>query len=969
MPYTPPASDALTFNFVGPGYVAPDGAAAAFNFVDRPPYQPPLGKNVALDFGPSGYVPPAGRVVGLEFVQDEGPGGDTQYLFPATIAEAPAGVPAVRNGREFVRPTGSAFQAFGVATAWRYHTYVAVAGFNASAFGATNAQLKHRPVVPVGFDAMAGGNPTIINRNRYIAAGNIVPPGLGTNSTVWLHTRYLLPTGLVATSISSTNRVSHDRQYVQLAAGIPTPGFGTAWISQGTRVLAPAGAFLDAVARPNVGGTRFLSPLGWDSLAFGTRIVPVSQTVAPQGFREVWGATTIKNYLTFVQPPGFEANVQEQYRWGRAQVYNLRQFVLQAYDPNDGLNPPAWSQWTAIENKNKTVATFSTAPPRPGEPLIYNNARVIAPAGMTPPGFPGTKPAGLVAYGVRRLPMDGIDPPPVLSWTAVYNAARVIAPAGASAQLFGTAALENTRRYYQRIGGIDSAAFGVAFIDFAIRTVALEPRYAIQPPDVPLPEVKLYTRYVDPKGDDMVRLGLAALSIHFNIVAPKWAHQDIFGEPRVHNVTPEMRGYGWNAEEFGDAFVRLQFRPVVPDGNSMQLFGQAKIADRKQSIAVPGNNFMRIGDKLVVTRTGAPPYSPQWIIQDGEPVDSLSAFGKPGLNQYVLYPFGIDALKIGDATVRSNGIMVDAGIKVDGYGVPTVGLKRRVLTVQEWPGAEVFEPSPARITPHTIWAVVEAPAQAIRNHGANNLHYVGQTSDYGPGARFGRHSVRTYRGVLEPYSLGNTAQVGSASVQLHRRYLEPVGMQAYRMGWVVLGDGTQFVKQFGGADMQLFGQPAVARGPYVGPQTVRPVGLAATDFGTTWVSLLHRAFQLTGFNSLAMGGSRGEPPYQWQSLHVGPPMPTMPPGIAATSFGTAWISLRIRGLQPRGFEAFACEYDLENFAARMRVRNAYVPPGPAARALAPVGIDAAPAGAPNAKLAVHFIRPDGNADQYRKGAF
>jgi hypothetical protein len=952
-PYTPPAGDAVEILFKR----APQGVPAEITF----------GSTAAAPtqfLGPSGWSSQAISV---------------PTVFGGAQAVAPAGIPTVvnhvsaglsiANNARLLITTGGAPAPFGTSMVSQGVRFLASPGFDSQRVGDQSVILKNRRLFPGGIAAAASGDPTIINRNRNVAAGNIVAPAWGANPTIWLYTRYLLPTGLVATGISSTNRVSHDRQYAQLNAGIPTPGLGTAWISQGTRVVAPVGAFLDAVARPNVGGTRFLTPLGWDSSAFGTRIIPVSQTVAPQGFREVWGATTIKNYLSFVLPPGFETHLQEQYRWGRAQAYNLRQIVLQQYDPNDGLNPPPWSQWTAIENRNKTVATFSTAPPRPGEPLVFNNARIIAPAGMTPPGFPGTTPSGLVAYGVRPLPMDGIEPPPVLRWTAVYNAARVIAPAGEDAKAFGSAALENTRRYYQRIGNIDSAVYGLAFIDFAIRTLALEPRYAIQPPDVPLPKVKLYTRYVDPKGDDMARVGLVALSIHFNIVAPKWAHRDFFGEPRAYNVTPETRGYGWNAEEFGDAFVRLQFRPVAPDGNSMQLFGQAKIADRKQSIVVPGNNFMRIGDKLVVTKTGAPPYSPQWIIQDLDEVDSESAFGKPGLNQYVLYPFGIDSLEVGDATVRSNGVMVDAGIKVDGYGEPTVGLKRRVVTVQEWPPGEVFEPSPARITPHTIWAVVEAPAQAIRNHPQHNLHYVGATSEYGPGARFGSHSVRTYRGFLSPSTLGNTAQVGAASVQLHRRYLEPAGLQAYRMGWVIVGDGTQFVKQFGGADMQLFGQPAVARGPYLGPQTVKSIGLAPPDFGVTWISLLHRSFPLIGFNALGMGSSRGDPPYQWQSLHVGAPMPTIAIGFNAQLFGSTWISLRIRGLEPQGFEAFASEYDSENFAARMHVRNAFVPPGPAARTLEPVGVDLPVLGVPNAKPAVHFIRPDGNADQYRKGAF
>jgi len=939
------------------------------SWVGKPAYTPAVGVRDGLWTLPSEdkYIPLTGWdscSFGAATIQNY-----LTYVAPGGFDSLAVGAHQVRNAAGALRPTGIASQlSFGAALVAFGQRKVTPTGVDLSGFGAAAVVLKNRRLFPGGFDAMAGGNPTIINRNRYIAAGNIVPPALGTSSTVWLYTRYLLPSGLVATGFASTNRVSHDRQYVQLNAGIPTPGFGTAWISQGTRLVAPAGAFLDAVGRPNVGGTRYITPTGWDSSAFGTRVIPESQTVAPQGFREVWGDTNIKNQLSFVRPPGFETNVQEQYRWGRAQVYNLRQYVVQNYDPTDGLSPPPWPQWTAIENRNRVVGAIGIAPPRVGEPLVFNNARVIAPAGMTPPGYPGTTPAGLVAYGVRLLPLEGIEPPPLLNWNAVYNAARVVAPAGADTQLFGVPALENTRRYYPRIGNIDSAAYGTAFIDFAIRTLDIESRYAIQPPDVPLPEVKLHTRYVDPRGDDMSRIGLAALSIHFNILLPRWTHRDFFGEPRVHNVTPEMRGYGWNSEEFGDAFVRLQYRPVAPDGAATQLFGQVKIADRKQTIAVPGNNFMRVGDKLVVTRAGAPPYATQWIIQDQE-IASESEFGKPGLNQYVLYVPGITAPPLGDATVRSNGVMVDAGIKVDGYGEPTVSLKRRYLTVAEWPDVQVFEPTPARITPHTIYAVVEAPAQAIRNHPPANLHYVGQTLEYGPGARFGQHSVRTYRGILSPSTVGNTAQLGAPSVQLHRRYLEPAGMQAYRMGWVVLGDGTQFVKQFGGADMQLFGQPAVARGPYLGPQTVRPVGLAPPDFGVTWVSLLHRTFQFTGFNALAMGGSRGEPPYQWQSLHVGPLMPTIPPGIDAAAFGTAWISLRIRGLEPQGFEAFASEYDPENFAARMHVRNAYVPSGPAARTLVPVGIDAAQAGVPNAKLAVHYIRPDGNADQYRKGAF
>ncbi|MFO6129067.1 hypothetical protein, partial [Pseudomonas aeruginosa] len=408
---------------------------------------------------------------------------------------------------------------------------------------------------------------------------------------------------------------------------------------------------------------------------------------------------------------------------------------------------------------------------------------------------------------------------------------------------------------------------------------------------------------------------------------------------------------------------------VAPDGSHMQLFGQAKIADRKQTITVPGTNLLRMGDKLVVTKTGAPPYSPQNIMVD-QAVNTGAVLGKPGLNQYVLYATGIRAPDIEEPTVRIMGVNIDAGIKVDGYGLPAVSLKLRKLTVDEWPDAEVFQPSKPRLTPHTIWAVKEAPEQAKQNHPAGNLHYVGETLVYPPGERFGSARISTYLGILKPFPLGDVSKMGEHAIYLKRRYLEPRGLQAYRMGWAIVGDGTQFVTQFAGADSMLLGVPAVDRGPYYGPQTVRPAGLPAPGpGGATWVSLLDRRLQMTGFPSQAMGYSRGEGPYQWQSLHVGPPMPTIPSGTDTSAFGTVWVSLRVRGVEPDGWESFICEYDPSHFADRMRVRNVFTPPDPNAQSVAPVGLDSVDVGVPNVRPGVHYIRPDGNADQYRKGAF
>ena len=118
-----------------------------------------------------------------------------------------------------------------------------------------------------------------------------------------------------------------------------------------------------------------------------------------------------------------------------------------------------------------------------------------------------------------------------------------------------------------------------------------------------------------------------------------------------------------------------------------------------------------------------------------------------------------------------------------------------------------------------------------------------------------------------------------------------------------------------------------------------------------------------------MGSSRGDSPYQWQTLHVGPLMPTIPAGFLAEKFGTAWVSMRVRGVELGGWDALEIGYDPAKFAERLRVRNAYVPPGPPAQAVTPMGIGMIKAGVPNVRPGVHYIRPDGNADQYRKGAF
>ena len=188
-----------------------------------------------------------------------------------------------------------------------------------------------------------------------------------------------------------------------------------------------------------------------------------------------------------------------------------------------------------------------------------------------------------------------------------------------------------------------------------------------------------------------------------------------------------------------------------------------------------------------------------------------------------------------------------------------------------------------------------------------------------------------------------------------------------RFGWHTF-PAVQEVAQFDSAHSMAIGLPAVSRPPYVGPQTVLAAGLNAQAFGGSNIDLFNREILASGFAATHMGQSNGgDTPYAWQSLNVGPRMPTIPQGFNAHVFGVTWISARVREIRVEGFDHFACEYDIEQFDRRMKVRR--ITGQRPALSVTPVGILAFESSASDVKLAVQYIRPDGNSDQYRKGAF
>lgn len=898
-------------------------------------YVPPQGDEVALDFDAEGYTPPSGSMVALEFAPGGGPPvGTDQYSFPVGFDSAAFGVPpVVRLASLFVGLPGR-----GIAPANGY------------------------------------GHPTIINRNTYAHPASIVADRYGTQ------------------------RVEHYRRYLSPTSPV-VAGIGTARLDLAKRYVSPASIYVEYAAAHTVGGLRFLLPVGFVATLFGTRVVPEIQRLYPLGFAGGYGQALIWNLRQIVQPAGFATGgTQEALRWGVARAWNLRQYVTMSYDPDSGLNPPPWSQWTAISNRNRLIGVFGQNTARYGGAGIYNAARAILPGSIAAPSMPADYKAGMVAYGRRFLPLAGIEPPYLSNWLTVLNDARVLAGKGYDAKLFGAPSLVNTRRYFQ-FTGWDSRWFGYPMVAFGVRSIDLTGAAGLAAPVIPLPELKLRRRYVDPIGADMARIGTPFLTIHRNIIAPRWTLADAYGEPRVRNLTPELVTRGRNSEEFGAALVRLQWRRVTTGEAFTQIIPRPGIAYRDRALPLAGISSAVISDKLKVTKTGAPPYTEQTISLRG-PVNPLTGaegdgngievdpklqVPEPAMNQSVLYAKSEDPATLwGMARVTSNVIRINFSYhNLTAVASPRVEARIRYIVLTDPEDKYAIkapyenERTPLhRMSPFTIYAMTEAPAQAMQNHPnitGRPLHVIDGRRAGGADVQWGNAQVNNQHrslpasGIPWVHTLYNN-EMPSPRVQNRRTVVAPAGINSLRMGRTMV-PGTVELTFYLPFLATLFGTAKAAFGPPRGNQTQKAGGYHFAEYGAARVEHKNRTVTASGFLAERMGTRLvGDKPYMWHGLRVGPLMPTIPGGYRADVYGTAFVSYRVREARIQGFDGMAIGYDINDFAARMRVTRREIEKYPSRR-IVTQGHSSARFGYHDARVLRQYIRPDGNSDQHRKGAF
>lgn len=950
----------------------------------------------------------------------------TQRIYHAGSPHIPGGIfgdIAIRNARRLITVPGVNQALYGDwSNVFSNLTQVQVQSFDAAVFGNNTIWNKTPSVIPGAWDSATFGNTFISERVRRINARGIdwpesqrfgkhvltkppeiklsglnsmrfgeqwisnktrevPPPSMNTlrfsEPVVWFRYRHLSVTGIGIPGFAQP-KIEPGLRFI-LGQGDSHLRFGSPTVWFNVRKLIPSSIYREFESKHLIGGTQHIRHSGFVATQFGERIVPENHAVYPLGFNDQ--AFSEKNQIElhtrWVRATGFLTfGTQTSDRYGTARAWNKRQYIQHNYDSGDGLNPGEFGQWTAIANRNRVIGAQGFTATRYGYSAIDNNARLLKPEAMLMTVF--GKP--MIADRVRYLRLEGMGAPYMSGWGRVHNSAFVIAPVSGRHDQWGNAALVNTRRQYRWVGAFDSMVFGQPMIAFRIRKLSIESRYSIAPIYMPLPKVDLYTRYIDPPGPDLSAFGGPSLHIKWNTFTPRWTHRELFGDAIVRNVTPELKQRGNNSEEFGHTGVKLYKQYLSIDGYGSELLGKTIISYRDRSMSITGRNYMAFGLHKVV-KTGAPPYSLQQITLDwdgeGPRPDDYSGKGielpifqvsTPSVKSNVIFAEGFVATKFGATHTQSNGILLESGIQEFSIGNHFVGLKNRTIQVPTMGDFLQIEDTRPKISPHTIYAVMEAPAQAIRNHPSNGLHFV--NSDSGnrlPGEVFGWVTVTNRHRVIRPSGF-NISDWYGPKVALRKRYIKPEPFNSFRMGWHYALDGSpQGVEQYESNDTSLYGMPNIYS-PYYGPQTIRVNGMNANVFGSGKVEFFHRTVRASGTNMLVMGAGRsGDTPYKPQGLWVGEPKPTIPKGFNAEVFGSTTISLRVRDVTVDGFDSFISEMDISNFKGRMKVTLVKKPVVIEPKEIMLEAFGLTTYGIPNIRLKTHYIRPDGNSDQYRKG--
>lgn len=992
--YKPPQNNKVRIKLKKSADQSLNGLSAKVD-LGRSPYKPPMGLGVRITLGQKDYTPPLGLTVQVNLTPEQLP-GVTQYIGGDGTGwdSFQSGLVDIKLKYRWLQNAGAGDALLtGRPTIYLRSRYISVSGIKSESISLPSIINRNRYYYFSGTDFLKFGSPSIQNLKRILTPIGF-NAGLYGNHKVQSLRSYINHNGTNFLKFGDI-RISHKEQFVTHAGGILgfTPGnnmvafslrylemqsedmkqIGTAWASFSPRYIEPRGIFEQFPSNHLASPKIKIYPEGLMATLFGTRIIPEIQRVYCQGLDSIFGNAEVKNYKQFVYPKsflGFGENVLQQ--WGHIKIWNKTQYIIQEHASDDGLNPPTPSKLATVLNRNRTVQMFGLLHHRFGYQQVENGARALLPVGIQSP-LETEKTKSFIAFRIRKLPVPSIAPIAISSWTNVRLGAKIIKPPGVLASKFGLASVENTRRNFRFISLGVQSIYGNTMVSDAIRVLSFEQRFTIAPPIISLPEVKYGRRFVEFYATDpMSKYGRAEVVSRFNKIFPKYDLKNLVGEPIVRNVTPELRQKGVDMSEFGLAYIGLHTRYIETTGINAKIFGNTTIADRKQLVQVLGISSPEIYKTHKLEKIGVGQYQTQLVDFNKNGIEVVNFEPDPKqwhkIHQNVIHPSSDKPMTIfGTSDVHANSIRVEPGYWERLFGVATVTHKNRTIRVAEW--TENLELGKPRFSPHTIYAVREAPDQAINNHVKPELelHYVGGFKK-DPGETFGTPEVTNFN-RKQLMGGGVLTLFGETEVQQRLSVIQPKGMNSLKFG-IIAPIGNQTISFRRSLDMSSFGLNSIQ---HIEPfnKNIIPIGFESLQLSKNEIQLFHRNVFMTGLDSQSMGTlKQDDKPYMWQGLRIGPHIPTDIGGGVQTAYGKAWISNRVREVVPVGLDyALVNVYDYGNFDQRMRVtlrKEEQIIP---AQVIHMRGLDGLKISASDIKNCVHFIRPDGNSEQYRKGAF
>lgn len=785
-------------------------------------------------------------------------------------------------------------------------------------------------VLAEGWSALGIGPPTVQGSARFVnlSTHGIVPPAVSPQDKPFVDfaRRTLRPNGIDATQWGDTVMGGGVRWVDHAGRGYGGPTVGTAFVAYAVRELQPLWFAPWAVPNPLVGFHREVLSDGTDSAEFGqAEVLDNTQRAYPPSDhpQTEWGVNRISHYQQSAYPPGLPARNE----YGRPTVFPWHQYLFPFTD-HPGIWGPYYPDFTLVEHRNKTLGAVGWRDSRHGWETVLSLAGL--------PYFPeswdsATFGKHLVADRIRTVAVETWDSQDFGRWLVAYNDARVIAPTGADTAAAGAPAVESNRRWLTIIHGMDDGAVGVPMVASRIRTLF---PYRIDPPYLPVPFVHHGQAFVAPSGILPHEVGAHALYEFRIIITPRWTLRDGYGEPRVRNVTPESRTWGYDQSEWGDTHIRLQWRALAPQGHDSASPGPPSVEFRTRRIRpFPIQAFALEHSPNTRVRKALPdPSAPQYIRLDaikdvtigyGISPPNWAAY-PPDVTSNVLEhqqhsPFtGYGATTVSANSIQPFGIFLPEPSK---YGLPALNATQWITPEGVAPLFEgqdgIDTDDYPRVDPWTIWACTEYPGPQVfrKGHIVDALLYGG---DGGPD--WGLPIVTTSPWPIAPRGIqGDFRGYGEPWVSHRRRWIYPEGIKSFRYGVPVLPTGVAV--ETIGEDSATLGTPAVEYVEWPGqPRWVYPLGLSPG-----WGNPLPGTPRTRASNwiqPVAPAGITLSPVPVGQPSYVGPRIPIAPEGMDSATIGVWTITLRIRYVLAEGLESLDITgYSLGTMRDRLRVRK------------------------------------------------